>query len=534
MTAKRPSSMVSLSFVPALICALAIASPAGAASTVTLEAEDATLSGPTVLSEHVGFRGTGYADFGETLGEYIEWNVTAGEAGFYAVAFRYAINGSTPRPLELSVNGGSATVVDFPATGDWTVYKFTDKVEVQLVAGNNTIRLTAASSIGANLDQLRVSVIPDPDDIVTYEAEEATLVGPAISVQHEGYTGDGYADFGPNLGEYIEWVVNAPVDGFYTVAFRYALNDDPRPLLMTLNVAESTVIEFPPTNAWTNWALTEELELELEAGESVIRATAANNVGANVDSLILTLLVATEEENYPPTAISLDNSDVPEGVAGATVGILSVTDPNETDVHTYEVSDARFEVIDGVLMLKTPDALDADLEPTVSIIVTATDSEGASVSVPFTILVIPGAPFEVLLEAEDATFTRAHVGSAIPGFTGEGYLRFSPRNGAGVVWQANVPTAGCYKLKFRYTGPCESEMRLRVNGSLVKSRLDFPRVKRHRGHSFFNGNHAWNAWKSWRTVCIEVQLNAGNNSIRLDAIGRRRSFIDSLTILEKE
>jgi hypothetical protein len=95
----------------------------------------------------------------------------------------------------------------------------------------------------------------------------------------------------------------------------------------------------------------------------------------------------------------------------------------------------------------------------------------------------------------------------------------------------SVPSAGAYKLKFRYTGPCHSTMRLRVNGAIVSSQLQFPRVK-HRGEGSNPAHHAWNAWRSWRNVCVEVQLAAGNNTIRLDAIGRRRSFLDSMTVLE--
>ena len=533
MTTTRSSRVIPLSLLSALVAVALLSAPARAATTVVLEAENAVLSGPTALSVHAGFNGTGYADFGESLGEYIEWTVTAGEAGFYSVSFRYALEMAASRPLALSVNGGAASVVDFPTTGEWFVWKMTEGVEVQLVAGTNTIRLTAETNVGANIDQLKVSVIPDPDDVFTYEAEEALLTGPSISIQHAGFTGDGYADYGPNLGEYIEWTVNAPVDGFYSIAFRYALDDDPRPLLLTLNVANETTIEFPPTNAWTNWALTNPIEIELEAGTNIVRATAANNVGANVDSLILSLLAAAESENVPPTGITLDNSDVPEGVQGAIVGTLAVADANEGDEHSFVVSDVRFEVIDGVLMLKSTESLDFDTSPTVSLDVTATDLEGASVTVTLVLQVIEGSPFEALYEAEDGTFTRANVGSAIDGYTGEGYLRFSPRNGAGVVWQVNVPSAGTYKLKFRYTGPCQSEMRLRVNGTVVKWQLQFPRVKKHGRHNHNHSfNHAWNSWRTWRNVCVEVQLVAGNNSIRLDAIGRRRSFLDSMTILE--
>jgi hypothetical protein len=42
----------------------------------------------------------------------------------------------------------------------------------------------------------------------------------------------------------------------------------------------------------------------------------------------------------------------------------------------------------------------------------------------------------------------------------------------------------------------------------------------------------WRSWRKWRNVCVEVQLQAGSNTIRLDALGRRRSILDSMTILK--
>ena len=69
---------------------------------------------------------------------------------------RYA-NGSTgDRPLEMKVNGSVAQpTLAFPATGAWTTWK-TVKVTVNLVAGANKVRLTAAGASGANMDALTV------------------------------------------------------------------------------------------------------------------------------------------------------------------------------------------------------------------------------------------------------------------------------------------------------------------------------------------------------------------------------------------
>nr|WP_319387394.1 cadherin domain-containing protein [uncultured Roseibium sp.] len=84
---------------------------------------------------------------------------------------------------------------------------------------------------------------------------------------------------------------------------------------------------------------------------------------------------------------TLDNFNtgaLSENTAGAIVGALSVTDPDIGDVHTYAVSDDRFEVLGGTLKLKDGVSIDFETEPSVEVTVTATDSAGASIDKTFT------------------------------------------------------------------------------------------------------------------------------------------------------
>ena len=74
-----------------------------------------------------------------------------------------------------------------------------------------------------------------------------------------------------------------------------------------------------------------------------------------------------------------------ENVAGAVVGTLSAIDPDAADSHTFEVSDGRFEVVNGQLKLKDGIALDYESEPGIDVIVTATDQAGNQIQRTFTI-----------------------------------------------------------------------------------------------------------------------------------------------------
>lgn len=138
----------------------------------TFEAEDAELSGGVSVSAiNAGYTGTGFADYPGNTGAdvYVRWTVTAQSAVTVNLQFRYANGGSVNRPLNLIVNGGPPSLVDFPGTADWTWTNYVNvtKTNVALVEGANTIELQAsAGSVGPNLDTLFVP-FPNPETITT-------------------------------------------------------------------------------------------------------------------------------------------------------------------------------------------------------------------------------------------------------------------------------------------------------------------------------------------------------------------------------
>ncbi|WP_283404417.1 cadherin domain-containing protein [Roseibium denhamense] len=108
--------------------------------------------------------------------------------------------------------------------------------------------------------------------------------------------------------------------------------------------------------------------------------------------------VEVGKDNYKGTQIDnvrLTDSNsiaVEENQAGAEVVALSVVDPDAGDVHTFTVSDERFEVVsDGanyLLKLKDDQAVDFETEESITLDVTATDSGGLSDTETITIDVI--------------------------------------------------------------------------------------------------------------------------------------------------
>jgi hypothetical protein len=118
------------------------------------QAESATRSGAVVSTANAGYTGSGFVDYVNSSGDFIEWTVNATAAGSRTLEFRYANGGNADRPLEVKVNGAVASArVSFGTTGSWTTWK-TVRITVTLLAGDNKIRLSATGSSGPNVDSL--------------------------------------------------------------------------------------------------------------------------------------------------------------------------------------------------------------------------------------------------------------------------------------------------------------------------------------------------------------------------------------------
>lgn len=114
--------------------------------------------------------------------------------------------------------------------------------------------------------------------------------------------------------------------------------------------------------------------------------------------------VAVTPVNDPPSMITLSSAAVAENSAGASVGTLDASDPDRNDSHEFAVSDPRFEVLGRELKLKAGSSLDHELEPSVTLFITAIDAGGLWLSRSFSIdvLNVNDPPTEVLAIDENA------------------------------------------------------------------------------------------------------------------------------------
>jgi pectate lyase len=119
------------------------------------QAENATLSNATVATTNSGYTGSGYVVYGGS-GGYIQWTVSVPSSAKFSLVFRYANTASNSLPASVSVNG---TVIKadltFKSTGSGSTWS-TTQTSGTLPAGTVTIRLTAGSSGGSNIDYLQL------------------------------------------------------------------------------------------------------------------------------------------------------------------------------------------------------------------------------------------------------------------------------------------------------------------------------------------------------------------------------------------
>jgi Fungal chitosanase of glycosyl hydrolase group 75/Carbohydrate binding module (family 6) len=255
------------------------------AAATRYEAENATISQGTVASNHTGFSGTGFVDYTNVTGSYVQFTVTAANAGTATVSVRYANGTTVDRPMDIAVNGTTvAAGASFGPTANWDTWA-TKTFTVAVNAGSNTIRATATTANGGpNVDFLDFELAAPATD---YQAEDATISQGTVANNHLNYTGTGFVDYTNVTGSYVEWNVNVATAGSTSLTIRYANGTTTnRPMNISVNGATvASNLAFNGTGNWDTWA-TQAISAALNAGTNTVRATATtSNGGPNVDKL---------------------------------------------------------------------------------------------------------------------------------------------------------------------------------------------------------------------------------------------------------
>jgi hypothetical protein len=196
--------------------------------------------------------------------------VVGGDSGNNSVR----VNGLTPLGSSVKVvlsytpDSGRLTNVSAPTTLSTTTYAVS--------SGSVTVPITSQNSSGAYQLLITGAAGPTTSYQQTYEAENATIVNAqteASSSASNGYyvgningTGDERSD------SFVDFLVNVPTAGSYTLAVRYANGGTATSTQgLAYDSGGWSTVSYPPTGSWTTFATTTAGTLTLKAGSNVIR-----------------------------------------------------------------------------------------------------------------------------------------------------------------------------------------------------------------------------------------------------------------------
>jgi hypothetical protein len=249
-------------------------------------------------------------------GEYLEYTVNVASAGTYELAFRVA-NLRSGGSFHLEENGTNLSgAIAVPNTGDWQGYTTVTR-SVTLTGGIHTLRLAfdanASNGFVGNFNWIRVnagpaqSPFPGPNPFVVaagnklelehfdnggegvayHDTEPQNLVPyfrPNEGVEH-GLSGDAGGGYNVDLvkaGEWLEYTVDVPVAGTYTLGFRVAniRNGGSFNLVDTESGTNLTgTVAVPNTGGWQTYQ-TVNKQVTLTAGPHVLRLNFLSNSSA--------------------------------------------------------------------------------------------------------------------------------------------------------------------------------------------------------------------------------------------------------------
>ena len=149
-----------------------------------------------------------------------------------------------------------------------------------------------------------------------------------------------------------------------------------------------------------------------DVGVVTLSVTAVDQAGAESSPLVFDLEVLNT--NSAPEDLSLLGQNVEENVAGAAVGLVSANDLDVGDVLTYSVNDSRFEIVSGELVLKPEIVLDHEVEASIDLTITVTDSVGEITNLDVTIDVDDSNDLPVLQSAPVIPLLQQNVPVQIP------------------------------------------------------------------------------------------------------------------------
>ncbi|HEX6523595.1 MAG TPA: TIM-barrel domain-containing protein [Streptosporangiaceae bacterium] len=310
---------------------------------VLCEAEDLSLNGVQVASDHSGYTGRGFAAGFQSTGNSLSFQVNVATAGTYQFDARYAnaLGGDgqdTTRTLTLSADGGAGHTLTMPTTADWNTWAIVS-AGLALTAGTHTITVARAApdSGNVNIDSLALVTPgspypapppPKPQECAfgtVCEAESGMLGGSAtLASDHNDYSGTGFVAGLQTGASDTMHVTGVPRTGAYALQLRYAnAQSAARSVSVQVGSAAATSASLPTTSSWDSWR-TVAIPVNLAAGtdDVTIGCPDASSCQLNIDTVAVTAVTAPLLAPHAPLGGYRRGLDGVNGTAVATPGLL--------------------------------------------------------------------------------------------------------------------------------------------------------------------------------------------------------------------
>lgn len=520
--------------------------PSGEEKSEIYEAEDAVLSGAARATMNSIYASSGrYARYSNSSdSDYTEFTINTDAGGTYSLDLRYNNNTADPVTMTLGVNGQAPELLVFPSNaGPENKLNFYMKTvhNIQLNSGSNTVRLSGKSALGLDAIIVKKSVL--------YEAENAALSGGAAMAQaNPGYSGSGYAGGLTGSDAAVNFTVNAPHAGSYSVKLAYgAGTENDGTLTMYVNGVRIKKADFYGLKQWDKWADRYD-NVFLKEGNNVITYKRDGGDTANVNLDYITVTEAATWTYEAESAITAGQAGAVQAQDGNTgTGYVSgLTQVNSSVEFPVDVEYAasydlklRYATETGGKAL----SLEVNGAPVQEVVLP--HSGGAAVwkeqvvTVPLNkgknsityknadgdsgviridnVHLNKRTPWKY--QAETATLTGTPgIGRDRLWFEGNGYAGLFQKIGDGISFEVNVPYTADYSSTLRYSGVQSTNrtMSMYVNGQRIKQ-VSLPPTTN---------------WDTWNDATETVRLKAGKNSIefRREDGDTGQLNMDSLTL----
>ena len=247
-------------------------------------------------------------------GEWLSYTISVAEAGTYSLQALVASQDSGG-DFHFNIDGATQTQsapLTFGGTGGWHNWITTGSAEVELNAGEHTLRLVVNRG-GFNVDSITAikhvnlvqsafsgSAVSIPGVI---QAEDYDLGGPSIAY-HDRSDGNAFGHYrSDNVdieagsageqhvgqvepGEWIEYTIDVTASGEYDFSALIASNDAGGGLHFEVDGQVSPTTTFSGTGAWQNWVDSGKSSHSLSAGQHILRVVIDSGI-FNIDSLTI-------------------------------------------------------------------------------------------------------------------------------------------------------------------------------------------------------------------------------------------------------